>query len=303
MSVASIRQIGEAIRTVNPKEVRELAEREIHVGILTVADDFPNHILGYLIPPEVSDAKAREVLDVFVRVGAESDFARCDVGFSEPGVMHPQHFYPFDPLEPERAVREMLDDHEDLWLPLARKFLPVRDEVVDRVIWKICKENALFTVATALPNVIPSWITIPWALGEFASDTAVLTMNQVRMAFLISAASDGEVGFTEQRAQVASIIAAAFGWRGIARQLVSKIPAGGGLVSKGLISFAGTYVVGRSLDKYFRIGKGLTRAERREHYHEAFERGRGVVEEIVGRLRRRGANPPSAPGESTTNAA
>jgi hypothetical protein len=74
---------------------------------------------------------------------------------------------------------------------------------------------------------------------------------------------------------------------------VGKIPAGGGLVSKGLVSFAGTYVVGKSLERYFRIGRRLTRKEKRQFYAEAFEKGRSAVEKIVRRNNRHSAAAPS----------
>ena len=90
-------------------------------------------------------------------------------------------------------------------------------------------------LVTALPDVIPSLIELPWAAGEFASDTAFLTMNQVRMAFLIAGASDQDVGYREQRAQIAGIVAGAFGWRALARELAGKIPFGGGLIPKAAI--------------------------------------------------------------------
>ena len=96
---------------------------------------------------------------------------------------------------------------------------------------KIAKENALFSLATALPDIVP-FISLPWALGEFASDTAFLTANQIRMAFLLAAANDRDVGYHEQRGEIASIILGAFGWRALARELVGKIPWGGGLVPK-----------------------------------------------------------------------
>ena len=57
-----------------------------------------------------------------------------------------------------------------------------------------------------------------------------------------------------------------------ARELVSKIPAGGGLVSKGLISLAGTFVVGKGLDTFMRLGRGLTREEKQRMYDQAIER-------------------------------
>ena len=145
---------------------------------------------------------------------------------------------------------------------------------------KIAKENALFALATALPDIIP-FISLPWAMGEFASDTAFLTANQIRMAFLLAAANDRDIGYHEQRGEIASIILGAFGWRALARELVGKIPWGGGLVPKAAIAYAGTRVVGLSLERYYRLGKAYTRAERRLAYQDALERGKHIVGGLI----------------------
>ena len=150
--------------------------------------------------------------------------------------------------------------------------------MVERTIHTIARENALFAVATALPDVVPSLIELPWAFGEFASDTAFLTGNQIRMAFLIAAACGRDAGFTNQKGAILSIAAGAFGWRALARELVGKIPLGGGLIPKGAIAYAGTFVVGKGLEHYYRGNAGYTRAQRRAVYREALERGRTVVE-------------------------
>lgn len=223
------------------------------------------------------------------RVASEEDFAQTTFGFSEPGVAHPAHYYAFDAMNPAEAVGALLDDREDDQIALGRCFPGLRGAVSERLIWKIAKENTLFTVSTALPNVVPTPIALPWTIGEFASDTAFLTMNQVRMALLLAAAHGRKIGYGEQGAEIGSIMAAAFGWRALARQAASKIPAGGGLVSKGLISFAGTYAVGRALEQWFRLGRRLTHAERNGFYKDAYSRGRFAVEEIVRRITRRPA--------------
>lgn len=271
-----------------------MSERPISMGVLAADDDLYSLILSFLIPPETSEAKARQAFDCILRVAEDQDFGRCDLGLAQSGIPHPEHFYAFESRMPSATVKLILDDHEDLWVPLAKRFLPFREAAIQRIIWKISKENAYFTVATALPNVVPSIITLPWAIGEFASDTAFLTMNQVRMAFLIAAASDSDVGYKRQKAQIGSIVAAAFGWRAIAREMVSKVPAGGGLVSKGLVSFAGTYVVGVGLDRVLRFGRHLTREEKRQQYAYAFERGREAVHQIVERLTALGGSTASA---------
>ncbi len=286
MSLPILRQIGSALRNLNPSEVREQAEHPVSFGVLASDDEVAVDVFSALIPPDCSEERRRQSGRHIVRVASEADFEKCDLGLAEPGVPHPQHFYRFDRLKPSESLEALAADNEERWLPLARQFPGLRGPVVDSIIWKVSKENALFTVATALPNIVPHLGVIPWAAGEFASDTAFLTMNQVRMAFLIAAASDADIGYSEQKGQIGSIVAAAFGWRAIARELVGKIPAGGGLVSKGLVSFAGTYAVGKGLEQYFRLGRRMTRDEHRRFYREALEMGRETVDHLVSRARR-----------------
>ena len=166
-------------------------------------------------------------------------------------------------------------------------FKPFRAEYAHRTVHAVSKENALFSLMTALPNVLPGLAQLPWAFGEFASDTAVLTANQIRMAFLLAAASDREVGYAEQRNEIGTIVAGAWGWRTLARELVGKIPLGGGLIPKAAIAYAGTYVVGESLDRFYRLGYGLTRKERKEAYNKAFARGRQVATILMERIKSR----------------
>jgi hypothetical protein len=191
----------------------------------------------------------------------------------------------FEPNDPEGLVRRILDSHPNLGVSLARSFPPFRRPFVDRVIGKVSKENTLFSLTTALPDVIPNIMELPWAVAEFASDSAFLTMNQIRMAFLIAAASDREVGYREQKSEIAAIIGSAFGWRALARQAVGKIPFGGGLVGKAAIAYAGTKVVGLSLDRFYQMGYHYTKAERESLYMEAFRQGKNVAGRILSHLR------------------
>jgi len=149
---------------------------------------------------------------------------------------------------------------------------------------KVAKENALFALATAIPDIVP-FISLPWAIGEFATDTAFLTANQIRMAFLLAAASDREVGYREQSREIASIVLGAFGWRALARELVGKIPMGGGLIPKAAIAYAGTRVVGLSLERFYRVGSAYTREERRQAYVDALERGKTYAASVLDGLR------------------
>ena len=175
-------------------------------------------------------------------------------------------------------------------IPLAMHILPFREEVSRRIVKKVARQNALFALATAVPDIIP-FVSLPWAVGEFASDTAVLTANQVRMAFLLAAAGDRDFGYREQRGEIASMILGAFGWRALARELVGKIPLGGGLIPKAAIAYAGTRVVGLSLERFYRTGAAYTREERRNAYAEALERGRRVASSLLEGVKRKGPGP------------
>jgi hypothetical protein len=176
-----------------------------------------------------------------------------------------------------------------LEISLARHYPAFRAKVVERVMQRTSQENALFSVLTALPNVVPSFLQLPWAVGEFASDTAFLTMNQVRMAFLIAAANDHAIGYEDQKVELGTIVAGAFGWRALARELAGKIPLGGGLIPKAVIAYAGTYVIGKGLERLHGTGKGFDRRERRALYDSALEKGKEVVERLVNTVKSRNA--------------
>jgi hypothetical protein len=88
------------------------------------------------------------------------------------------------------------------------------------------------------------------------------------------------VGYAEQKASIAAIAGCAFGWRAIARELVGKIPLGGGLLPKAAIAYAGTWVVGTGIHKLYSTGAGHTHSEKREAWSNAMVRGRGIAAEL-----------------------
>src|SRR5215471_265807 len=271
MSLRVLKEIRAAVANLDPAEVRAAADRSLHIGFVAVTERGFAAMKEFLLPSDkVSERKRAESSAVFSRADGAEPQSHFDLVLCEQGVHCPQNAFTFYDGRPEQTVHEILAAREELGLALARNFPPFRQPVVDRVIHSVAKENALFSVVTALPDVVPSILALPWSIGEFASDTAFLTINQIRMAFLIAAASDKPVGYSLQRGEIATIVTGAFGWRALARELVGKIPFGGGLIPKGAIAFAGTYVVGLGLDRLHRLGYGLSSVERRDSYQVAF---------------------------------
>jgi hypothetical protein len=234
---------------------------------------------------DLSPARRRQSAVLLTRAPLLPGAPLADIQVYDEGVVAPQGALVFRPDHTRHLVAKTLAIHPDSGVSLAKSFLPFRRPFVERTISKIARENMFFSLTTALPDVIPSIIELPWAVAEFASDTAFLTMNQVRMAFLIAGASDREVGYMEQKPEIAMVIGSAFGWRAVARQLVGKIPFGGGLIAKAAVSYAGTKVLGLSLDHYYSIGFTYTREERDRLYADAFRQGKQAAIKILRYLR------------------
>ncbi len=279
-------QFREAVSTLNPNEVRDMAEQRVSIRLVAAQAASYSAMADWLLPEGLTRAKREEASRMIYLEGEENKPDHFDLEIYAEDAIAPVGAFIYRREDPRRVVREILDRSEHLGLALARLFPPFREEVCARLINKIAMENAAFSVATAIPNVAPM-LGLGWAVGEFASDSVVLTMNQVRLAFYLGAANDRPVGYGAQRTEVGSIIAGAFGWRAVARELVGKIPMGGGLIPKAAIAYAGTYVVGRSLERYYRFGYKYTRAERRAAYEDAFEKGKLIATNLIDRIRNR----------------
>ena len=274
--------IKKALSTLNPKQVRELSERSLRIALNAASPEGYQRMENFFLR-DLSPARRRESSYSLTRGAAIG--GNYDLVIYDESLPAPPHALIFEHHRPQHIVSRVLDKHYDLGVPLARSFLPFRRPFIERVIAKTARENTMFSITTALPDVIPNLLELPWAVAEFASDTAFLTMNQVRMAFIIAAASDREVGYLEQKPEIATVVGSAFGWRALARQLVGKVPFGGGLIAKAGIAYAGTKVLGLSLDHYYSVGFTYTRAERDRLYAEAFRQGKKVAQRILSYLR------------------
>ena len=56
---------------------------------------------------------------------------------------------------------------------------------------------------------------------------------------------------------------------------------GGGLIPKGAIAYAGTYVMGKGLERLYHTNRQLTRGERNGVYQAALERGKNMLQGVL----------------------
>jgi hypothetical protein len=284
MSVFPLTSIQKALTTLSPHHIREQGERPLQVALYAPSPEAYRSMEEFFVSG-MHERRRRDSLEVLTRGPAPQDALKYDLAIYHESVLAPRRAMVFHQQAPELVVKRILVKHPELGIPLARHFAPFRKEYTAAMIRKVSRENALFSLATALPDIIPSFVELPWALAEFASDTAVITANQIRLAFVLAAASDRPVGYAEQKSEIASLIAGAFGWRALARQVIGKIPFGGGLIPKAAIAYAGTRVVGLSLERYYHLGYMYTREEREGLYQDALHHGRKVARQILQKLR------------------
>lgn len=276
-------QIRDALANLNPSEVREQARQPVSIELFASTPRIHEEMANYFAPShELSSERYTEVAGLIRRGGDSATPAVIRI--YEEGVPSLPGSFVYQRAKPEKVVCDILEKHSELKLALARQFVPFRKPVSDGIVLNVSKENALFSVATSVPALMPI-LAVPWAVGEFASDTAFLTMNQIRMAFMLAAANDRTIGYREQKSEIASLFAGAFGWRAIARELIGVIPMGGGIIPKAGIAFAGTFVMGMSLERLYRIGYGMTPAERKQAYKEALDRGKDIAANLLNSYR------------------
>ena len=246
MSLAVLKDLRKIYAGLNADEIRRAAHQDLTVGLMAATERGYEQMEQFLAPLWLGADTRTEILRTIHRVNGSPnnrfDFVLCTDG--EPV---PADGYRFIAPDAELTAKAIVADHQPLELAIGRTFPLFRRAVAERIIQRIARENALFSIVTALPNVIPNIIELPWAVGEFATDTAFLTMNQIRMALLMAAIHGDVVGYSRQKAQIAGIAASAFGWRALARELVGKIPLGGKFdpASVAAVAFSGIfYVVG-----------------------------------------------------------
>lgn len=170
-------------------------------------------------------------------------------------------------------------------LPLARALPGFRPIVNTHIIQTISVENSIFVISTSLGNVIPNPLQPLTSVAASAGDLVVLTANQLRMLFQLAAANNRDLGYRAQSPEIASILGAAFGWRSIARDLVGRIPFGGGVVPKAAIAFGGTWAIGDGIAYYYSTGRRLSKEEVRQRFDAAYEKGRTTAEALFSSLK------------------
>lgn len=119
---------------------------------------------------------------------------------------------------------------------LAARLPALRPAVVDRLIRQAARRNGAAAPLVWLPD----------------SAMAAMTVVELRMVLEI-AVSYGEQPTADRLLEIASVLAAGFGMRQTARELLDSVPVAGWMV-KSAVAYSGTQALGRAAVEYFERG-------------------------------------------------
>ena len=116
---------------------------------------------------------------------------------------------------------------------LAARVPVLREPLCHELIESFSRRNGILAVAIFVPG----------------ADFPVLTLNQIRLVLRLAAAHGVDVD-QQRLPEVLATVAAGFGFRAVARQLLGTIPIAGWAV-KGSVAYAGTRALGEAARRYF----------------------------------------------------
>ena len=315
-------QVRQILNDLDPDTFEREADRSVFVALLGENPSQLRQMQNFLVPARLQSPKPEQVYQRLfpLQLPLSPDWQELLPGFDlvicSPGAadriatLVPQCFV-FDPRNPGAVVREILRKRWDLALPLAKNFLPFRRLVQRRWIESVALENTLFAVTAKISSLSPAPFPLADLLegalsqrspiprassgkpsgekGPSVGGISLLLANQMRMAFLIAAASDSQVGFQQQRGQITAITAAMLGWRALTGPVANRFSPGASLLVQGLLTFVQTYAVGLGLVQLHALGRSLTREEKSVAYEQAYRASRkvlnGILDAMVSRSR------------------
>jgi uncharacterized protein (DUF697 family) len=175
-----------------------------------------------------------------------------------------KHFVPM--------VMELLPQHH---LALARTYPLFRTIIANHLINDTCFANAAYSLSTGMAEIFPA-LGIPLNI----TDMIVLTKAQAFLVYRLGLALGYSTEWRDYVGEFGSVVGSGFFWRQLARQLVGFIPVWG-IIPKVGVAYAGTYVVGHSVLRWYLTGKHITREQMRELYQQAFVMGKILAKRAI----------------------
>jgi len=176
---------------------------------------------------ELKAAKRARVPVIVVQTGRE-DFEVPYVLATDVVTCQPGHGFPVEEIAAAVAARL-----GEAGTGLAARVPVLREPLSQQLVGSFSRKNGILAVAIFVPG----------------ADFPVLTLNQIRLVLRLAAAHGVEVD-QKRLPEVLATVAAGFGFRAVARQLLGAVPIAGWAV-KGGVAYGGTRALGEAAQRYF----------------------------------------------------
>ena len=197
------------------------------------------------------------------------------------------------------AVLQMMPEY---LLALGRHFPLFRVAVAHHLINDTSSANAAYAFSSGLAEIVPV-LGLPLNIA----DMVVLTKAQAFLVYRLGLALGFSTRWQDYVSEFGSVVGSGFIWRQLARSLVGLIPVVG-IVPKVAVAYAGTYVVGHVVLRWYLTGRHLSPQQIRGLYRQAFDQGKNVARRLLSRAprprlarRKRAELPPPPAGRACPN--
>ncbi|MCS6949248.1 MAG: hypothetical protein NZ520_02170 [bacterium] len=270
-----LQEIWQISRELSTDEVRELADKGFRIALVgspTRTHDVMEQLLEGLPLPEREKSRAFLVCDT--RLPSEQADIVIDCGGAEEPLLG-EHYTWLLPEQDAAVARRIVNDLPGLAVALARRFPLFREPAIEYLIREASRVNGQIAMLSAIPGVIPlANVFLPPAA---VADIVLLTKNQILLILKIAAALGLPYHTRDRLKEIVPVVAGAMGWRSLAREFVGIVPGGVGVVVKGAIAYAGTYVVGKSAYWFWTTGERLNRKQKERLYRQMLEEATRVL--------------------------
>ena len=236
------------VSEVSPRVVTTEAMREARIAVIgeetlcqaTIAmlcdgENASRYVVHYAEPPDAATSRIY-AFRLYVTSGSTHIGMRDAASISFSGTF-------------DACAKRMMELRPDIAVALGRRCPGLRSAAAGWVIKSVALANLQFSMLSAVPGILP--ITAPFLPGSSFADLIILTKNQTMMVLRIGAIYGQRPGITTQVKEILSTVGAAFGWRTVARQAAGWVPAGAGVILKGVIAWSGTVAVGKVAEAYY----------------------------------------------------
>jgi uncharacterized protein (DUF697 family) len=265
----NIREILQISKELSTEEVREHADKQFRialVGSTRRTHEVAEQLLEGLSLPERE--KSRTFLVCSSTLPSEPADILIDCGGAEETLLG-EHYTWLLPEHGPVVAKRVVNDLPGLAVALARRFPLFREAAIEHLIREASRVNGQIAMLSAIPGVVPiAGVFLPPAA---VADIVLLTKNQILLLLKIAAALGLSYHTRDRLKEIVPVVAGAMGWRSLAREFVGIVPGGIGVLVKGAIAYAGTYVVGKSAYWFWTTGEHLNRKQREKLYRQMLE--------------------------------